>query len=236
MVLFCFTGNTSALEVATISQSHFTPLAEALYKCIDELNQLQLEATFDSIVKRLLVEFPSMELPNEDILKASLNTMLTETRLLFDSCKQVYYTNRGSRPLTPWDEFENLSISDNKDKDDIELEYKSVNTDTAESGKCAHFDGIFYMKSKTLSTEASFAEFSDEKKLLRRNSSLSGEIHKYTSAEAATTTAAANFKRSKSFKLTYKEEGEQVKKCTCNEIIIKRKFALITFFSVMTDY
>lgn len=209
------------LEVTTISQSHFTPLAEALHKCIDELNSLQLEATFETIVKRLFAEFPSMELPSEDILKSSLNTMLSENKLSFDYHKQVYFTTR-SPPLTPWDEFENLSISDNtkndKEAEEIELEYKSIDN---EISRCEASEGLFYDKSKTLSSESSFAELNhliSNQKVLRRNSSLSGELHQFP------VEGKFNFKRSKSFKLSNKEnsnELNEMKKCTCDEIIIK---------------
>lgn len=219
----------SSLETTTISQTHFTPLAEALHRCVDELNTMQLDATFESVVRQLNVEFPTMELPTEDILKSSLNSLITENKLNYDYHRQTYSVSRTL--LTPWDEFENLTLSDHskadRDEEEIDLEFKDMNM------KCANLDQLFYANGKTLSTESSsIADYkeshysTDGGKLLRRNSSLSSEINKINLEHRNT-----NFKRSKSFKLNYKpnsdENGQLLdKNCTCNEIIIKRKLII----------
>src|SRR5699024_1988525 len=69
-------GYTSVLEVTSTGQSHFTPLWEALHRCVEELSLLDQDATFGAITERLRAEFPTMELPCEDILRNSLSTMV----------------------------------------------------------------------------------------------------------------------------------------------------------------
>jgi len=194
---------------------------------VEELNSLQLDATFEAVVHQLNTEFPDMELPSEEILLSSLNSLVAEKKLTFDYQGQMYRAARSL--LTPWDEFESLTLSDHfkleKEEDELELEFNSMHPESAD--RCANLDQLFYLKSKTLSTEDSSSVQDRENhiltspKLLRRNSSLSNEIdnskHKKT-----------NFKRSNSFKMRYKstsDDNSQLlnKDCTCNEIIIKRK-------------
>lgn len=221
-------------EVTTVTQSHFTPLAEALYRCVEELVRMQQEANLPAIVHQLNVDFPCMELPSEEILNSSLSGLVSETKLNFDDQRQVYTIARAL--LTPWDQFENLTLSDNfksnKEDDEIELEFRNVNSESPK--KCANLEQLFYLKSNTLSTESSSIgdckedHFLESTKLLRRNSSLSNEIDKLNSEHRR-----ANFKRSKSFKLSYKPSPEEkthlTKDCTCNEIIIKSMFPLIRY-------
>ena len=225
---FISAGQTSIPEVTTISQAHFTPLAEALHRCVDELNSMQQEATFEAIGRQLNFEFPSVELPSEDILNNSLNSLVAENKLSFDHQRQVYTAMRIL--LSPWDEFENLTLSDNfkpdKEEDEIELEFKNINSENL--NKCANFDQI-YLKSNTLSTENSSIDdckeehFLESTKLLRRNSSLSNEIDQ---TSVSSEPRRGNFKRSKSLKMSYKPSSDVngsllTKDCTCNEIIIK---------------
>lgn len=239
------------LEVTPINQAQFTPLAEALHRCVDELNSLQQDATFEAIVRQCLSTFPTMELPVEEILKSSLSNLVTENKLSFDKQRQVYTATRTL--LTPWDEFERLTLSENfkteREEDDIELEYKNLHGENL--NKCANFEQLIYLntsadnsKSNTLSTENSFIDEphfegkgSNLSILLRRNSSLSNQIEEST---VNSELRRANFKRSKSLKLNYKPNGENRgnellrKDCTCNEIIIKSKDSLV--YSISLQY
>lgn len=110
---------SSAVEVTTISQAQFTPLAEALHRVVDELSHsLQNESsagiTFEAIVRQLKTEFPCMELPPDELLRGSLSGLVAEHKLAYDAARGLY---TATRPLlTPWDEFEHLTLLTHSDQ------------------------------------------------------------------------------------------------------------------------
>ncbi|KAH9390061.1 regulation of otic vesicle morphogenesis, partial [Tyrophagus putrescentiae] len=127
---------SSSLEVTTISQAQFTPLAEALHRVVDELNHsLNVEATFEAVVRQLKREFPGMELPSDELLRGSLSGLVAEHKLAFDASRGLY---SATRPLlTPhWDELEQLTLMTSSEgnhhhhfkggpEEEIEIELKS---------------------------------------------------------------------------------------------------------------
>ena len=106
-------GDISAIDTSVVNQTQFTPLSEALCKCINELNIRHINANFETIVKRLQIEFPNMELPSEKILKNSLKTLVQNKKLFYDSHKDcftapTYHYN----PHNSLEELESLSLRD----------------------------------------------------------------------------------------------------------------------------
>lgn len=122
--------------MTTISQAQFTPLAEALHRVVDELNHsLNVEATFEAVVRQLKREFPGMELPSDELLRGSLSGLVAEHKLAFDASRGLY---SATRPLlTPhWDELEQLTLMTSSEgnhhhhfkggpEEEIEIELKS---------------------------------------------------------------------------------------------------------------
>ncbi len=86
-------------------------MAEALCKCINELNVRRIRATFDFIVKRLQIEFPNMELPSEKILRNSLKTLVQERKLYYNKEKDCFIATPYSYQLdNSLEDLENLSV------------------------------------------------------------------------------------------------------------------------------
>ncbi|UXI14772.1 Polycystic kidney disease protein 1-like 3 [Sarcoptes scabiei] len=85
-----FTSGDNPFEITTISQTHFTPLSDALFDCIVKLNSLKIEANLANIIQQLWIEFPTIELPSEIALKSMLSMMCNEKKLVYDPIKLNY--------------------------------------------------------------------------------------------------------------------------------------------------
>nr|XP_046916296.1 uncharacterized protein LOC124496779 [Dermatophagoides farinae] len=198
-----FVGYTTILEANTICQSHFTPLAEALYRCIDELGTTtngHLAATYDQILKRLCSEFPSVELPADDIIRSTLLAMTAENKLNYDSYHQTYTVS--SNFVLPWgimDEFESLSLSDRTPT--------SKHTYHTEDGDGDDDDDV-----DDVTATVGYDDFSDciatnkKLQLLQRRNSSSNDNNTNNNSNSGNHYSKTKqpFRRSKSFKLNYK--------------------------------
>ncbi|KAH9501796.1 regulation of otic vesicle morphogenesis [Dermatophagoides farinae] len=198
-----FVGYTTILEANTICQSHFTPLAEALYRCIDELGTTtngHLAATYDQILKRLCSEFPSVELPADDIIRSTLLAMTAENKLNYDSYHQTYTVS--SNFVLPWgimDEFESLSLSDRTPT--------SKHTYHTEDGDGDDDDDV-----DDVAATVGYDDFSDciatnkKLQLLQRRNSSSNDNNMNNNSNSGNHYSKTKqpFRRSKSFKLNYK--------------------------------
>ncbi|XP_075677912.1 uncharacterized protein LOC113790794 isoform X2 [Dermatophagoides pteronyssinus] len=216
-------GYTNVLEAATISQSHFTPLAEALYRCIDELGTRQITATYEQILKRLCTEFPSVELPADDIIRSTLLAMTAENKLNYDSYYQTYTV--ASNFILPWgimDEFESLSLSDRTppskqyhtedgdyDEDIVAVADDDDDDMTIDSNNRQNFNNFEknQQQSQSTTTDDDFSDcIATNKKLqlLQRRNSLSNDNNSNRNGNHHSKMKQQPFRRSKSFKLNYK--------------------------------
>ncbi|CAG2102617.1 unnamed protein product [Medioppia subpectinata] len=108
---YCWSGDISFIETSIVNQTQFTPLSEALCKCVNELNLSHIRATFALIVKRLRTEFPNMELPSEKILKNSLKSLVQNKKLFYDIHNDCFTASSHSYQYdNSLEELESLSL------------------------------------------------------------------------------------------------------------------------------
>ncbi len=201
-------------------------MAEALCKCINELNVRRIRATFDFIVKRLQIEFPNMELPSEKILRNSLKTLVQERKLYYNKEKDCFIATPYSYQLdNSLEDLENLSVRN-------QHLMTSEEAFTRLHGKTAHYGSEESSTSKrSWGVQVDMSDMSDNRNKsdsltsngntstvthkthnyldnnsqtqtnssLRRSSSLRIETNKINHSNENKT---STFKRSKSFKLS----------------------------------
>lgn len=76
MLLFCLSGDISALDMTVLPQIHFTPLSEALCLVVGQLNSERKVAALPSIKKYLLSNFPDMYVPTAESLHKALGSLI----------------------------------------------------------------------------------------------------------------------------------------------------------------
>ncbi len=201
-------------------------MAEALCKCVNELNVRRIRATFDFIVKRLQIEFPNMELPSEKILRNSLKTLVQERKLYYNKEKDCFIATPYSYQLdNSLEDLENLSVRN-------QHLMTSEEAFTRLHGKTAHYGSEESSTSKrSWGVQVDMSDMSDNRNKsdsltsngntstvthkthnyldnnsqtqtnssLRRSSSLRIETNKINHSNENKT---STFKRSKSFKLS----------------------------------
>ena len=79
------------MPMASVQQTQFTPLPEALCVVIHELNSELLAATLDSVQERLADRYRGMQPPPEEIVYETLGSLMKE--------RKIYHTGSAGETL-----------------------------------------------------------------------------------------------------------------------------------------
>ena len=86
---FCslITGDVPTIELFPVFQTQFTPLSEALCKCINDFNNQGVNAFISIIADNIKRQYPNIIPPSLDMLKKSLKTLQKEGKIKYSSKK-----------------------------------------------------------------------------------------------------------------------------------------------------
>lgn len=90
---FVYTGDIDDCIVTPIQQTQFTPLTEAICDVIMDVTTHGQSATLETIKKFLVVRFPHMQQPSNDIVYDTLVQLQQE--------RKIYQTSKGYFIVTP---------------------------------------------------------------------------------------------------------------------------------------